>query len=198
MIMVDINKKFAETLGILLTDEKRCTQTELAEAVGLKQPTISGVISGSRTCNYGKRLKIASYFGMTMDEFLSYDPLKTDKRKQLERSGDEKPVFFDKEDILNAIENVLYDREDHSKEHLAGHKRVLDYNELKNAKHHKIIDQFQQPKLAEEINVLLLEIEKIKKARFKKIKAFLEAELEELLEECQRQDPKKRTVNGQD
>ncbi len=183
MTMVDINKKFAEILGILLNDEKRCTQTELGNAVGLKQPTISGIIGGTRTCNYEKRLKIASYFGMTMDEFLDYNP------------SEKLSTRIDKEYLDIAIQTLLNRVGVDDKKAI---RKVLDYNELKNAKHHKIVDQFEQPKLAEEINAILLEIEKIKKVRLKKIKNILQAELDELLEEHEQDASKKRTANGED
>lgn len=74
--------------------------------------------------------------------------------------------------------------------------KLLNYSNLKNSQHHNIIDEFQQPKLVEEINQLMLEIEKIKKIRLKKIKVILEAELEELIEERQSQASKKRTATG--
>ncbi|RLB86483.1 MAG: hypothetical protein DRH26_17195 [Deltaproteobacteria bacterium] len=52
----------------------------------------------------------------------------------------------------------------------------------KNQPHHDLVNEFEQPEKAFELNCILRKIEKIQKSKFKKIKKFLLAELEELEE----------------
>lgn len=92
---------------------------------------------------------------------------------------------------------ITFGREIEKKDVAKHSNDCVDLEILKNAKHHNIIDQFEQPKLAEEINAILLEIEKIKKVRLKKIKNILQAELDELMEEFEQESTKKRTANGE-
>lgn len=52
----------------------------------------------------------------------------------------------------------------------------------KNQPHHDLVNEFEQPAEAYELNCILRKIEKLEKGKFKKIKKFLLAELEELEE----------------
>lgn len=61
--------------------------------------------------------------------------------------------------------------------------KIIDYKDKKNASHHLIVDKFQQPELAKEINDILIKIEKKSKIKLKRIKKYLLDELEELTED---------------
>ncbi len=53
---------------------KKWTQEELAERVGVSVSTINSWIKGTRTPEMGNLQKIASVFGMSLDEFLKEEP----------------------------------------------------------------------------------------------------------------------------
>jgi len=50
-----------------LREDKRMTQQELADAIGIAQSTI-GMIEKGRTCGRKTLVKLADFFGVTVDE----------------------------------------------------------------------------------------------------------------------------------
>lgn len=179
-----MDKKFSRTLYYLIREERRHTQKAVIEGTSIPQSTVSAIMNGTRSTEPDRMNAIASFFDMSVDEFLSYAEGKKFKHPKLDiqaNTANQQNTNFSihsKEFQDAVISSIAKARiaQDPKKTFV----RVMDFDDLRNANHHKIVDKFQQPKLAEEINSIILEIEKLKKVRLKKIKRILKAELDEL------------------
>ncbi|HAY3898143.1 TPA: helix-turn-helix transcriptional regulator [Escherichia coli] len=74
-----------------LREDKRMTQQELADSIGIAQSTI-GMIEKGRTCGRKTLVKLADFFGVTVDYLLSDDE-EMDKIAEYESQN---KIFFSK------------------------------------------------------------------------------------------------------
>ena len=62
---------FAERLRGLLI-ERRCTQAVLAIAIGVSHPAISGYLSLKKQPSFENMMRIAKYFGVSLDYLVGW------------------------------------------------------------------------------------------------------------------------------
>jgi transcriptional regulator with XRE-family HTH domain len=97
-----------EVLKELLT-KNGITQRQLAEHLGLARTTVTGYVSGEREPNHSILLKMADYFGVTVDLLLGRD----DDLIIVEKGYSD---FLDKEEISKKISNIERTMSDLNKE----------------------------------------------------------------------------------
>lgn len=73
--MNNINKNFQENLKRLLREHNK-TQKELAQHLGISNPTVNSYVKGHNVPRMGKIDEIAKFFGVSRNELLGLDYLK--------------------------------------------------------------------------------------------------------------------------
>jgi len=163
--MEDESKLFVAWLIKLIKINKKITGKKLAEKVGVSQPTITGYMSGRTKPNFEIRKKILKATNTDYKEMIEIG--RNELRPQV--------VKYAEQNIDKITAQVV--------ERLRSQQPSNDlgiYKNKKNSGHHKLVDDFEQPDLAYELNYLIREIEKKKKSKLKRIKKFLQDELLEL------------------
>lgn len=108
--------------------EKKLNQKELAEIIGIAQPTLSGWETGRTQIDYENLIKLAKFFEVTLDTLLGADTTPTNRSdnkipKDLKRLLDEEEITLngrmvspeDKEKMLRIIEALYYDAKEENK-----------------------------------------------------------------------------------
>lgn len=80
---IETNEAFQTALRKHLGDKRGAT-TRLAKAIGTTQPTVANHLKGVTTPDLEKLVKIAGYFGVSIDNLLGYRP---DNDTALRRAG---------------------------------------------------------------------------------------------------------------
>jgi len=181
-IMEDEVKIFVAWLDKFVRKDKKMYGNKLAKLVGVSPPTITGYCDGRTEPSF----KIRKLILEATDT--PYEKMMVVGRKELAKK--EYTTLSEK-----AIRKIAAEEVKKQISPITVTNDLENHETKKNIKHHKIVDQFQQPELALELNEILLKIEKKKMVRFKKIKKFLLAELEELEEETPKED---RNVPGEE
>lgn len=100
-----------------LRKEKRVTQQELANAIDVVQSTIGMIESGKKTGSTQTLLKIANFFGVTVDYLLSEDDKKNEEdvtQIKLSKKAEkdiEKALAQTLEDLSNTQDGLMFSGE---------------------------------------------------------------------------------------
>lgn len=100
-----------------LRKEKRVTQQELANAIDVVQSTIGMIESGKKTGSTQTLLKIADFFGVTVDYLLSEDDKKNEEdvtQIKLSKKAEkdiEKALAQTLEDLSNTQDGLMFSGE---------------------------------------------------------------------------------------
>ena len=107
--------------------EKKLNQKELAEIIGIAQPTLSGWETGRTQIDYDNLIKLAKYFEVSLDTLLGADtaPTQIGEKipKDLKKLLNEEEITLngrmvspeDKEKMLRIIEALYYDAKEENK-----------------------------------------------------------------------------------
>ncbi len=167
------NEIFRAALTWVVKKQKIMTQLEVAGETCIAQSSISGYISGRTQPKYDYKISILNAFHRVLD-------LDADQIIQIGQS-----------------EVSIQPRSDQDKITDQAHpERIDEYKHNKNKNHHDIVDKFVQSELAEEINGLLLEIEKLRQTKLERIKKYLADELADLKKEVGEREVK-RLASGE-
>jgi hypothetical protein len=110
----------------------------------------------------------------------------TSREEMLELGGQELLSVKQGPDLFKAVDKLHKDMEE-IKDRVEQHEaekanKIENFEDRKNAKHHNIIDEFNDQELATEINTILVKIEKKSRRGLKKMLKVVKAELEDLEE----------------
>lgn len=101
-------KEFGERLRSLRETHNR-TQTEVAQAIGIKQTTYSNYETGKREPDFDTFLKICEYFGVGSEVLLPVRPADDEWYIKLPK-GSRQPTPFEHEAIIRYIRYILDQR----------------------------------------------------------------------------------------
>jgi transcriptional regulator with XRE-family HTH domain len=176
---------------------KGFTQKDIAKGVknyvpGFKgsQATISSYFVGRTRPKQTMMQAMANFFKMSFEEIMEIGRKELEPQ-QTELTGKDLKKIFSENIWKEALEQIVEKK-------ISESSKITSFKDKINAPHHELVDDFEQPELAYELNCLLREIEKKKRSRLKKIKQILLAELEELREEdLPNQEKKSKTASGE-
>lgn len=129
IIIKAFNIKEGDTVNRIkeLRLEKKLNQKELAEIIGIAQPTLSGWETGRTQIDYDNLIKLAKYFEVSLDTLLGADtaPTQIGEKipKDLKKLLNEEEITLngrmvspeDKEKMLRIIEALYYDAKEENK-----------------------------------------------------------------------------------
>ena len=156
--MKNYNEKFRDALNHMINVEGRCSQADLAAAVDMKQPSISSILNGRYGCKPANKLKIAEFFGMTLEEFLAYpDSIYKDEQPQ---------------DLKQSIREVMAEMDNTT--------NMVSFSSESVKRHFRIIQEFRDQETAADINSDLVKIEAMDTDEFQEIREMIKAKRRKL------------------
>ncbi len=170
-----INERFYKALTKKWKEYGRGFNKFICLETGYSSGYVSQVLNGNQDASQEAQIKISEACGLDYKSFLEESPPK-DNHDIAELKAE-----------MQEIKAMLPDR-------IPSQNDLKKYLQKKNKDHHALVDTFEQPELAYELNCILKKIETIQKTKFTRIKKFLLDELEEL-EASKRRQPDK--VSGE-
>jgi transcriptional regulator with XRE-family HTH domain len=176
---------FGEALRYYRKQRKGLNQKRVAKAVGCEQSMISDIENGKKTGSSGLREKIVEYFDMTYDEFLAMGKrLMCAGTTTASTCGNGHDVA---EDVIETISKKI----DNLQNTVATLTLTAPPHALKatgsvtlptplNARHHSVIDKFEDSETATSINEVLIDIEREDPFEFRETLAELRLKLDKI------------------
>lgn len=172
--MEDDKKKFVNWLKQLIKIDGVITGKALAAKIKVDPSTVSGWLTGrTKGPELPVRIEICEAVSADYKEIMQ-----TQNNKELQPNYAVPP-----EDVAGIVAKEIKRQLAKTSPAPPAQQNDLERRKTqKNQPHHDLVNEFEQPEEAYELNCIIRKIEKLEKNKFKKIKKYLLAELEELEE----------------